>query len=111
MEPLPRPGGEGPRKKKWGGRQVAKARDYCRSLMPVACWRNCGRVITTDWPNKDWHAGHVDGRAEGGEDQAKNYRPECRWCNLSHGGRLGAAITNGRKVTVDTYRERTLKWW
>jgi hypothetical protein len=68
-------------------------------------------VITIDWPEKDWHAGHIDGRAEGGADELANYRPECRWCNTSAGGKLGASITNGRKATVDTYRERTHKWW
>ena len=116
MDPLPPPPGQGRGgKKKWGGRIVAKARDYCRETYlragPTLCWRGCGRVITLDWPEKDWHAGHVDGRAEGGADEYKNFRPECRWCNTSAGGKLGAAITNGRKVTVDTYRERTLKWW
>lgn len=110
MEPLPRPGG-GPGKPKWGGRKVAQARAHCRAMLPAACWRGCGRVITLDTPDKDWHAGHVNGRGEGGEDQLSNYLPECRWCNTSEGGKLGAAITNGRKVTVDTYRERTLKWW
>jgi len=110
MEPVELP--PGPPRKKWGGRAVAKARDYCRSLLPLACWRGCGRVITTDWAEKDWHAGHVNGRAEGGQDVASNFLPECRWCNLREGGRLGAAITNGRKVAVqDVIRERTIKFY
>lgn len=116
MDPLPvPPPPPGQAKKKWGGRKVAAARAYCRDTFlragPTLCWRGCGRVITLDTPERDWHAGHVDGRAEGGADELANYRVECRWCNLSAGGKLGAAITNGRKATVDTHRERTVKWY
>lgn len=113
MEPLVIPEEPGQRRAKWGGRKVAKARDSCRAMLPRACWRGCGRVITPGWPEKDWHAGHVNGRHDGGQDQATNYLPECRWCNLSEGGKVGAAITNGKRavVTTDAIRERTLKWY
>jgi hypothetical protein len=113
MEPLVIPGMDQGTRKKWGGRKVAKARDTCRAMFPTPCWRGCGRTITADWPEKDWHAGHVEGRAEGGADNVTNYLPECRWCNLREGGRLGAAITNGKRVavTTDAIRERTLKWY
>lgn len=112
MEPVQLPEGPGGPRKKWGGRQVAKARNICRAMLPAACWRGCGRVITPDWPERDWHAGHINGRAEGGEDTAANYLPECRWCNTSEGGKLGAAITNGRKTSIpDVIRERTIKWY
>lgn len=113
MEPVHVPGLDGTRKTKWGGRKVTKARDTVRAMLPAPCWRGCGKVITRDWPEKDWHAGHVNGRAEGGPDNVTNYLPECRWCNLSEGGKVGAAITNGKRVsiTTDAIRERTLKWY
>ena len=68
-------------------------------------------MITADQPESTWHAGHIQDRAQGGSDSRNNYAPEHATCNMSNGGKLGAAITNMATVAVDWTRERTLKWW
>ena len=112
MDPVQLPQAPG-RSRKWGGRDSERARAHCRALLPAACWRGCGRVITPDWPDKDWHAGHLEDRAQGGARDPLGTLPECRWCNTSAGGKLGAAITNGTRAAVvpDLVRERTIKWY
>jgi hypothetical protein len=110
MEPLERPGAGGTGKGKWGGSRSRKARALCRAMLPAACWR-CGRTITAETPESEWHAGHLEDRAQGGADLGSNYAPECTGCNLREGGKLGAAITNGKRVSVDWTRERTIKWY
>lgn len=111
MDPLEPTGPMSPGRKKWGGRASQAARAYCKTLLPRACWRGCGKIITSETPARQWQAGHVEGRGEGGQDDVSNYMPECTECNLREGGRLGAAITNGRGVRVEIARERTIKWY
>lgn len=111
MAPLDRPSrGPGPARKAWGGRASTNARASCRAMLPAPCM-SCGGMITADQPENTWHAGHIQDRAQGGSDSGSNYAPEHAACNLSKGGKLGAAITNGAKVAVDWTKERTLKWW
>lgn len=107
---LERPTAAGTGKSKWGGAASRKARALCRAMLPAACWR-CGRLITREMPESEWHAGHLEDRAQGGADSGGNYAPECTGCNTSAGGKLGAAITNGKRVAVDWTRERTIKWY
>ena len=112
MAPLERPDTRAarPGKKAWGGRASTNARAQVRAMLPAPC-QACGGLITPDQPESTWHAGHIQDRAQGGADSGSNYAPEHAKCNLSKGGQLGAAITNGAKVAVDWTRERTLKWW
>lgn len=95
---------------KWGGNDSRKARAVCRAMLPAACWR-CGKQITRETPESEWHAGHLEDRGQGGEDRPSNYAPECTGCNTSAGGKLGAAITNGRTVAVEYTRESLPKWY
>jgi len=62
-------------------------------------------------PDSAWHAGHLEDRGQGGSDSSSNYAPECSGCNTSAGGKLGAAITNGTKVSVAYTKEVLKKWW
>lgn len=55
----------------------------------VICWRH-GHVIPEGAP---YDVGHLD--PFGGESPS-NAAPECRAGNRSHGGRIGAAITNSK---------------
>lgn len=112
MDPVERPGepGRGSGRKAWGGRASVNARRQCRAMLPHPC-KTCGGMITSETPEEQWHAGHLEDRGQGGADSGSNYAPEHAWCNTSQGGKLGAAITNGAKVTVDYTRERTKKWW
>ena len=100
--PEPRPG------KKWGGRRSTNARAIVTRMLPGPCTR-CGGLVT---PEMDWHADHLQERGLGGADVASNYGPAHAKCNTSAGGKIGAAITNGSRVSVaDHVREKTLKWW
>lgn len=111
MAPLERPDAAEPgARKKWGGGASRKARAVCRAMLPWAC-KGCGGMITAETPESEWHAGHREDRGQGGADQINNYEPEHARCNTSAGGKLGAAITNGRKVSVDWARERVIKWY
>lgn len=79
---------------RWAGRKVGKARAYWSRRLPLAC-RRCGRPVT---PGQRWQVGHILDRALGGDDGIENQWPEHQRCNLSAGGRLGAAITNSRRA-------------
>ena len=64
---------------------------------PVACWR-CGRPIH---PGQPWDVGHINDSATSDlEDLAPEHRHGTTTCigNRRAGGRLGAAVTNGRRV-------------
>lgn len=63
----------------------------------VTCWRH-GHVIPEGAP---YDVGHMD--PHGGES-VNNAAPECRSGNRSHGGRMGAQITNARRSNRATFR-------
>lgn len=71
----------------------AQVRQAWRLGRDVTCWR-CGRIIE---PGAPFDVGHLDPDGGHGRD---NLAPECRRCNRSHGGRIGAALTNGRRVAA-----------
>lgn len=54
--------------------------------------RRCGGEIR---PNTLFDAGHIDAH---GEPTIDNAAPEHRKCNRSHGGKVGAAITNTKRT-------------
>lgn len=109
MQPVRPPASDRPARKKWGGRESTNARAACRRMFPFACLK-CGGIIDDSTPEKDWHAGHLEDRMDHTGNQQTV--PEHAWCNTSAGGKRGAQITNGSKVTVtENVRERTLKWW
>jgi len=97
----------------WAGRVVTSARDYWRARLPLPCWR-CGRPVVAS-PESGWHVGHVVDRAMGGAHGIENQWPEHKHCNLSAGGRAGAAKTNARRPTVaarlDRERDRGIRGW
>lgn len=106
MEGMPRPNASP--KKRWGGHASTKARAHCRTMLPGPCSR-CGELVTDEM---DWHADHIERRGEGGADSPANFAPAHAHCNTSDGGRIGAAITNGVRVTPATIqRERRPSWW
>lgn len=84
---------------KWEGRKVHKARAYWLPRLPVPCAR-CRRPVIHDPAKRfgGWHVGHVHDRWAGGSDDISNTWPEHDRCNLSAGGRVGAAITNTRRA-------------
>lgn len=111
-KPDPRQQAEG--RAAWGGAKSRNARAIVRAQLPACCWR-CGKLISPDDPESSWHAGHVTDRAAGGEDSSGNYAPECSACNLSAGGKVGAAITNANRAHQRQQpfipRERAPQWW
>jgi hypothetical protein len=97
---------------KWGGIKSKKARDKCRSMLPWAC-RKCGGEIPAGAPEASWQAGHREDRMDGGNEDG--IEPEHSHCNMSAGGKRGAAITNGQKLQqvnqVPIDRENEPQWW
>ena len=86
---------------RWGGSTARTARAYWRARLQaeggLPCWR-CGAMLTTA---SRWTVGHIEDRAAGGSvTDPTNQWPECARCNYSAGGRLGAAITNGKRRSV-----------
>ena len=95
-------------KKRWGGHASTKARARIRPTLPAPCTR-CGGLVTDEM---DWHADHLERRGEGGTDSPGNMGPCHARCNTSDGGKIGAAITNGVRVTpAPITRERRPRWW
>lgn len=94
-------------KKKWGGNRSTKARAIVRRMLPAGCVR-CGGLVTDEM---EWHADHIQERDAGGGDSPSNLGPAHARCNESHGGRIGAAITNGVRVQPGVTRERRPRWW
>lgn len=104
MEPIaPPPHRAG---KRWGGRASTNARAQVKTMLPAPCTR-CGGLVTEDM---DWHADHITERTFGGGGGG-NLGPAHAGCNTAAGGKIGAAITNSRRITPDVIRERTAKWW
>jgi hypothetical protein len=94
--------------KRWGGARSAKARAVVKRMLPAACTR-CGGLVTDEM---EWHADHIQERSTGGQDSPDNYGPAHAHCNTSAGGRIGAAITNGTRVTpAPITREKRPRWW
>ena len=62
---------------------------------PVRCWRH-GHELP---PGAPYDVGHITLHGGNGPDNAA---PECRTGNRSHGGKLGAKITNTRRQARQT---------
>ncbi len=96
----------------WSGRRVTSARAYWRPRLPLPC-RRCGRPVRHDTTKRygGWHVGHIVDRAMGGSDSTTNQWPEHDGCNMSAGGKIGAAITNARRAQprIDDARARGLR--
>lgn len=100
--------------KPWSGRTVTNARAYWRPRLPLPC-RRCGRPVVHDPAKRygGWHVGHIVDRALGGSDHVSNQWPEHDGCNMSAGGKAGAAITNARRpgavAALQSERERGIR--
>lgn len=70
-----------------------KLRAQITPLLPLSCIE-CGRPVTAD---QKWHVGHRQDAAKGGRPTAANAGPAHAGCNLTSGGRAGAAVTNARR--------------
>lgn len=83
---------------KWAGTKVRKARAYWLPKLPVPCAR-CGRPVVHIEGKRagGWNVGHVHDRWAGGPDDISNTWPEHARCNMSAGGKVGAAMTNARR--------------
>lgn len=57
----------------------------------VTCWRH-GHIIPEGAPYDVGHINHMED-----DNSPANAAPECRRGNRSHGGRIGARITNAAK--------------
>lgn len=81
----------------WSGRKVTTARAHWVARLPLPCYR-CGKPVTADMK---WTVEHLLERAYGGsETSTSNQWVSHAHCNYSGGGKIGAAITNGRRSTT-----------
>ena len=97
----------------WSGRKVTTARAHWRGRLqagPLPCYR-CGKPVTV---HDRWTVEHLLERAYGGsETDVSNQWVAHLHCNSSAGGRIGAAITNGRRSAtverMDSERSRGIR--
>jgi hypothetical protein len=61
--------------------------------LPLPCGK-CGRLVHAEQP---WHVGHNVDLSAGGTS-ADGFQPEHARCSTSSGGRLGAAVTHGKRA-------------
>ena len=85
----------------WSGDKVRKARAFWLPQLPVPCAK-CGKPVTHDSTKRagGWNVGHVHDRWAGGSDDIANTWPEHDRCNMSAGGKVGAAMTNRHKESA-----------
>lgn len=84
------------RRNKWGGSESRKARAMWEPRLPVPCCR-CGKPVVPDPTKKagGWHPDHYPIPREFGGTETW---PSHDHCNLSDGGKRGAAIVNARRA-------------
>lgn len=94
----------------WSGRQVTNARAYWRPRLPVPCCR-CQKPVIPDprLPHDGWQVDHWPVPREMGGTETW---PAHSKCNMSAGGKRGAAIINARREPIKTFRieRRPTKW-
>ena len=74
-------------------KHAAGIRVKLAATLPAPCLE-CGRPVL---PSQAWHVAHIVPAAQGGRTTLENCRPAHARCNLAGGGRMGAAIVNGRR--------------
>ncbi|MFJ3392030.1 HNH endonuclease [Leifsonia aquatica] len=80
------------RAQKWTSK-APKLRAAWAEMLPRPCLA-CGRVILK---GESFHVGHIRAASLGGQPTMQNTTPMHARCNLSDGGKLGAAVTNSRR--------------
>lgn len=68
-------------------------REKLAAMLPLPCV-DCGRPVL---PEQAWQVGHIRPASQGGTTTMSNCGPSHTACNRRAGGRLGAAVTNGRR--------------
>lgn len=82
-----------PRDKLWSPEDSKLWRKRLGPLLPLPCPR-CGRLVQ---PEQKWDVDHIIALSQGGTKTADNLTPAHIRCNRSHGGKLGAAVTNAKR--------------
>lgn len=91
-----------------------KRRREISARLPLQCV-NCPHMVTRD---HQWQVGHIRDAMFGGSIQdpsnvgpSHTWCPECRKrCNQVAGGRLGAAVTNSRRVVRKAIENGRRSW-
>lgn len=76
---------------------MPKVREQIAARLPMPCVE-CGRPVVAE---QSWHVAHIVPASQGGRTTAANCGPAHAQCNLRSGGKLGAAVTNGRRRATD----------
>lgn len=83
-----------------------RMRPIIAASLPQPCV-DCGQPVMR---GDKWHVGHIIPDSQGGPMQAWNCGPSHAKCNLSAGGRMGAAKTNAKRKTQRDNRTDMPKW-
>lgn len=73
---------------------MPKVREQIEARLPLPCVEGCGNLVVK---GQAWHVAHIVPASQGGRTTAANCGPAHARCNLKAGGKLGAAVTNGRR--------------
>lgn len=73
---------------------VVEVRKAIASRLPLPCVEGCGQPVLK---TQSWHVAHRVPASQGGRTTLANCGPAHAKCNLKSGGRMGAAVTNGRR--------------
>lgn len=88
---------------------MTAARAHWRARLPLPCFR-CGQAVL---PEHAWHVEHVLDRHLGGSLGVENQWVSHAQCNMSAGGRIGAALTNSKRPSAvaraESERERNIR--
>jgi hypothetical protein len=78
----------------------------------LPCVNGCGRLVLPTDPRSSWHVGHVPGfdAHQRRTPTMSEVGPAHARCNLSAGGRVGAAVTNSRRKHDREQTERRRTW-
>lgn len=77
-----------------------KIRKAIAARLPLPCV-DCQRPVL---PEQKWEVGHIIPASQGGRTTLQNCGPSHYGCNRKSGGKLGAAVTNGRRLAAKDIR-------
>ncbi|GAB3118393.1 HNH endonuclease [Glaciibacter psychrotolerans] len=71
-----------------------KIRAAIEARLPLPCIEGCGRLVER---GQAWHVAHIQAASQGGRTTLANCGPAHARCNLTGGGKMGAAVTNSAR--------------
>lgn len=87
----------------------ARYRPSVAACLPSPCVNRCylGGIV---YPGQPFDVGHIVGLDAGGSNERSNVGAAHVKCNRSDGGKIGAAITNGRRRATTSAGKKIRPW-